>query len=197
MRSSSLGIFLFSSLSAMTVTARADAVSDLLTQYQAAGAGPFTAKGGSELWGQSHPANHGTTRSRATCHTADLRAQGKHVVTGKAIDPLAPSVNPNRLTEGRQIEKWLTRNLDRNSAGRAPGAYSERTWRAARGRPPLLRITESDYFRGQHYEIPAKMVTGNPEVKSFSRCEVCHSRADRGVFNEHEVRRPGYGRFND
>jgi hypothetical protein len=110
MRSSSLGILLFSSLSAMTVTARTDAVLDLLTKYQAAGAGPFTAKGGLELWGQSHPANDGTTRSCATCHTADLRAQGKHVVTGKAIDPLAPSVNPNRLTEGRQIEKWLTRN---------------------------------------------------------------------------------------
>lgn len=110
MRSSSLGILLFSSLSAMTVTARADAVSDLLTQYQAAGAGPFAAKGGSELWGQSRPANDGKTRSCASCHTADLRAQGKHVVTGKAIDPLAPSVNPKRLTEGRQIEKWLGRN---------------------------------------------------------------------------------------
>jgi hypothetical protein len=87
--------------------------------------------------------------------------------------------------------------LDRNSAGRAPGDYSERTWRATRGRPPLLRITETDYFRGQHHEIPAKMVTGNPQVKSFSRCEVCHRRADRGGFDEHEVRIPGYGRFND
>jgi hypothetical protein len=110
MRSSSLGILLFSTLSAMTATARADAVSDLLTQYQAAGAGPFTAKGGSELWGQGHPANDRKTRSCAACHTADLRASGKHVVTGKAIDPLAPSVHPKRLTERRQIEKWLGRN---------------------------------------------------------------------------------------
>jgi hypothetical protein len=87
--------------------------------------------------------------------------------------------------------------LDWNSAGRAPGDYSERTWRATRGRPPLLRITETDYFRGQHHEIPATMVTGNPEVKSFSRCEACHTGAARGVFNEHAVRIPGFGRFND
>ena len=118
-------------------------------------------------------------------------------------------------------------------------AISERTWRATRGRPPLLRMTQTDYFRGQHHEIPAKMVTGNPAVnghgvsatpenvsrcrrgrfphpgplpvgegdreratrhfhrKSFSRCGACHRRAEQGVFNEHEVRIPGYGRFND
>jgi hypothetical protein len=87
--------------------------------------------------------------------------------------------------------------LDRNSAGRSPGDYSERTWRATRGQPAMLRITETDYFRGQHHEIPAKMVTGNPEVKSFSRCQACHTRAEGGSFNEHEVRIPGYGRFND
>jgi hypothetical protein len=97
------------------------------------------------------------------------------------------------VTTARKVDDYL----DRNSAGRAPGAYSERTWRATRGRPPLLRITETDYFRGQHHEIPAKMVTGNPEVKSFSRCEACHRRADRRVFNEREVRIPGSGRFND
>jgi hypothetical protein len=110
MRSSSLGILLFFGLSAMTVTARADVVSDLLTQYQAAGAGPFTAKAGSELWRQTQPGEGGKAPSCATCHTADLRARGKHAVTGKAIDPLAPSVNPKRPTERRQIEKWLPRN---------------------------------------------------------------------------------------
>jgi hypothetical protein len=110
MRSRSLGILLFSSLLAMTAAARADAVSELLTQYQAAGARQFSAKAGFELWGQSYPAKDGGMRSCASCHTADPRASGKHAVTGKAIDPLAPSVNPRRLTERRQIEKWLGRN---------------------------------------------------------------------------------------
>ena len=61
----------------------------------------------------------------------------------------------------------------------------------------LTQYTETDDFRGQRHEIPAKMVTGNPQVESFSRCEACHRRAERGVFNEHEVRIPGSGRFND
>jgi Dihaem cytochrome c len=74
---------------------------------------------------------------------------------------------------------------------------NEHMWRATRDQTPPLRITETDYFLGQHYEIPAKMVTENPEVKSFSRCAACHTQADQGSFNEHQVRVPGYGRFED
>ena len=87
--------------------------------------------------------------------------------------------------------------LARNAADKAGGDYAERTWRATRGRAPILRITDTDYFRGQHHEIPAKMVTGNPQVGSFSRCEACHTRAVAGSFDEHGVRIPGYGRFED
>jgi hypothetical protein len=110
MKPNSLLILLFSGLVAMAAGARADVVSQLLTQYQADGAGPFTAKSGSELWRQTHPANDGKTRSCTSCHSSDLRTTGRHAVTGKAIDPLAPSVNPKRLTDRRQIEKWLGRN---------------------------------------------------------------------------------------
>ncbi len=87
--------------------------------------------------------------------------------------------------------------LARNAADKAAGDYAERTWRATRGRAPSLRISSTDYFRGQHHEIPAKMVAGNPQVSSFSRCEACHTRAASGSFDEHEVRIPGYGRFED
>jgi hypothetical protein len=41
------------------------------------------------------------------------------------------------------------------------------------------------------------MVTGNPEVVSFSRCETCHRGAEQGDFDEHGVRIPGYGRWDD
>ncbi len=30
--------------------------------------------------------------------------------TGKAIEPLAPSVNPKRLSDTAKVEKWFTRN---------------------------------------------------------------------------------------
>jgi hypothetical protein len=87
--------------------------------------------------------------------------------------------------------------LGHYSAGTGSGEYGERSWRATRGLPPPMRITETDYFRGQHREISAKMVADNPDVGSFSRCEACHRGAERGDFDEHGVRIPGYGRWDD
>jgi hypothetical protein len=92
--------------------ASADVVDDLLNTYQAAGAKDFSAGKGDDLWHQSHadPEQTGKTRSCATCHGKDLRAKGKHVRTGKVIDPMAPSVNKERLTDAKFIEKWFKRN---------------------------------------------------------------------------------------
>ena len=60
-----------------------------------------------------------------------------------------------------------------------------------------VRITETPYFMRKHDEIPAKMVTANKQVNSFSNCNACHSKADQGLFDEHGVRIPGYGRWDD
>jgi hypothetical protein len=49
-------------------------------------------------------------RSCASCHTSDPRNPGKHVTTGKAIKPMAPSVNARRFTDTKKIEKWFKRN---------------------------------------------------------------------------------------
>ncbi|MCE5195413.1 MAG: DUF1924 domain-containing protein [Nitrospiraceae bacterium] len=49
--------------------------------------------------------------SCATCHTNDLKKQGKNAKTGKIIEPLAPSVNKQSLTTVKNIEKWLKRNF--------------------------------------------------------------------------------------
>ena len=60
-----------------------------------------------------------------------------------------------------------------------------------------LRITKTPYFIHEHREIPPKMVTGNERVRSFSQCDTCHSGAMGGNFDEHRVRIPGYGRWDD
>lgn len=65
------------------------------------------------------------------------------------------------------------------------------------GESPPLRITETRWFRGKHHEIPLRVVAENPEVRSFARCEACHQRAAEGSFDEHEVRIPGYGVWDD
>ena len=92
--------------------AYADAVDDLLKEYQGAGAGKFVVSEGERIWKEPHPdpKEPGKTRSCSTCHGDNLRIQGKHASTGKVIEPMAPSVNKDRLTDPKFIEKWFTRN---------------------------------------------------------------------------------------
>lgn len=59
------------------------------------------------------------------------------------------------------------------------------------------RITELPYFRRKHREVPERMVSGNPQVGSFSQCDSCHKDAAQGKFNEHTVVIPGFGRWDD
>jgi Domain of unknown function (DUF1924) len=94
-----------------SLAAVAAPVDDLLQEYRAQGGKEFSAAAGEKLWHQNFKdAKSGEDRRCDVCHTRDLRATGKHAVTGKAIKPLAPSVNPERLADKSKIEKWLERN---------------------------------------------------------------------------------------
>lgn len=53
-----------------------------------------------------------------------------------------------------------------------------------------LRVTGTRFFKAIHEEVPDRVVTNNPAVKTFARCEACHSRAQEGSFDEDEVRIP-------
>ena len=53
---------------------------------------------------------HDKDWSCATCHTKNPGAGGKHATTGKPIEPMAPAINPERLTSAKSVEKWFTRN---------------------------------------------------------------------------------------
>jgi Domain of unknown function (DUF1924) len=91
--------------------ARADVVGDLLKQYESQGASHFSAANAEAMWTrQFTDAKSGDKRKCALCHSEDLRRVGKHAVTGKLIDPLAPSANPKRLTDAEHVEKWFLRN---------------------------------------------------------------------------------------
>lgn len=54
---------------------------------------------------------HGGDWSCGSCH-GDPRAVGRHAVTGKPIQPLAPLANPERFTRPREVEKWFRRNCN-------------------------------------------------------------------------------------
>ncbi|NEV62085.1 DUF1924 domain-containing protein [Thiorhodococcus minor] len=69
------------------------------------------AAAGKAGWVAEHPQADGSpARSCATCHGTDLTQPGKHAKTGKVIEPMAPSVNPQRLTDEKKIAKWFRRN---------------------------------------------------------------------------------------
>lgn len=44
------------------------------------------------------------------CHSKNLKADGKHVITDKRIAPLSPAANPERFTSTKKVEKWFKRN---------------------------------------------------------------------------------------
>ena len=68
----------------------------------------FSPARGAELF----RATHGGDWSCASCHTEDPRAVGEHASTGKRIQPLAPSANPERFTRPDKVEKWFKRNCN-------------------------------------------------------------------------------------
>lgn len=93
-------------LLALNTTAIAsDAVDQLLQTYSNEGAVGADAERGKAFWYRDNAG-----RSCAGCHGEQVTQAGKHVKTGKLIEPMAPSVNSKSLTDVRQIEKWFYRN---------------------------------------------------------------------------------------
>ncbi len=82
-----------------------DATQALLEEYRNRGASQFDAQAGKQLWVQDVKG-----RSCTSCHSASAREGGKHLRTGKLIQPMAPLLNSQRLTDGDKIEKWFLRN---------------------------------------------------------------------------------------
>lgn len=60
-----------------------------------------------------------------------------------------------------------------------------------------LRITQLDFFKHEHREIPNRLIADNPKVASLSNCNACHRNAERGSFREAEIAIPGYGQWDD
>lgn len=87
--------------------------------------------------------------------------------------------------------------LTENAADTSDFKRSKKMMRSIRADETPLRISEVSYFKRKHHEIPSRMVAGNPKVKSFSNCAACHTAADKGSYDEHGIRIPGYGRWED
>ncbi len=94
-------------------------------------------------------------------------------------------------------QQQITDYLVANSAEKSDYRRSRKFISSLKPGDAPLRISETPYFRHEHDEIPARLVKDNPEVGSFSQCNACHQGAERGFFNEDNIRIPGFGRWDD
>jgi len=81
---------------------------DLQASYSALSGNPASADRGQQLF----TSRHGREWSCSSCHGAVPTQTGKHASTGKAIAPLAPAFNPERLVDAAKTEKWFRRNCN-------------------------------------------------------------------------------------
>ncbi|MCW8919178.1 MAG: DUF1924 domain-containing protein [Gammaproteobacteria bacterium] len=106
----------------------ADTIDERLAAYQAEGAANFSAERGKEMWFREFTASEdGKGRRCTSCHGDNARVSGKHAKTGKPIEPMAPSINPERFGDAAKIEKWFKRNckwtLERECTAQEKGDF--------------------------------------------------------------------------
>ena len=70
----------------------------------------FSPERGQAFFHARHASGRPDTPSCTSCHTANLKNGGQQTRTGKAIEPMAASVAPQRYTEFSNVEKWFKRN---------------------------------------------------------------------------------------
>jgi uncharacterized membrane protein len=118
------------------------------------------------------------TQECASCHTAYppgmlpaaswhrlMTALDRHYGTDASLDADATA----------RIAAWL-----RSHAG---------TWKRVRDVPPEDRITRSAWFVRKHRDVDTA-VWRHASVKSAANCEACHVGAERGQFDDDDLRVP-------
>lgn len=98
-------------LAAPVIHADPAVVDRLLKGYLQQGATSPSARNGEQLWSQTFAGEQPFGERRcSSCHSQDLSQTGKHLRTGKVIEPMSPQVNTERLSDSTKIEKWFKRN---------------------------------------------------------------------------------------
>jgi hypothetical protein len=107
----------------------------------------------------------------------------------------------NHFGDNAELEpesrKRITEYLTANAADVIKHKRSRKIIRSLQAGDTPMRISKLPCIRRKHHEIPRRLLSGNPEVRTLANCQACHIYAEAGVFEEHMVRIPGYGRWDD
>jgi len=127
----------------------------------------------------AYPANFLPARSWKALlgHLDDHFGENAELEAGD-VQVIGAYLNANASDHSRnRMARWINRSISPNKTP--------------------LRITKTRYFDRIHDEVPSRLVTGNPKVRSFSNCMACHRGADQGDFDEDRVVIPGARRGED
>jgi hypothetical protein len=97
----------------------------------------------------------------------------------------------------KDVAQQITEYLLANAAGVVDREIPNKAMWSTRFTPNPMRITETAFFRHEHREIPPRILQQEGNELSFVNCDSCHTRALQGSYNEHEIRIPGIGRWED
>ncbi|MCF6206560.1 MAG: diheme cytochrome c [Sulfurovum sp.] len=95
--------------------------------------------------------------------------------------------------DSRSLMEYLAKNAADMNRG---NKISRKFDRSIPKESTPLAISKVRYFVKEHREIPKRLIT-QEEVKSISNCAACHTKADRGDYNERTLIIPNYGRWDD
>lgn len=93
------------------------------------------------------------------------------------------------------VRQEILAYLIREAADIAPAQRSRQLMASLVPGTAPMRITELRYIRRKHARIPAALIRHNPDVGSLSHCQRCHPKAESGVYDNRQVRIPGYGKW--
>lgn len=71
----------------------------------------FNAKRGEIIFSTKNIGKNGQNISCQSCHGVDLSKEHSNIFTNKIIAPLSPRANPVRLSDVKEVKKWLRRNF--------------------------------------------------------------------------------------
>ncbi|MBI5259223.1 MAG: cytochrome C [Burkholderiales bacterium] len=163
---------------------------------------PHHAPRGARAWRRRWPA--------LACALAGLLAQGASRADEAPRVPLLPAYQqecgachvafPAALLPAASWQR-LMNGLPRHygsDASLAPALQAEigawlathaGTGKRAREAPPEDRITRGAWFQREHRQVAAA-TWQRPAIQRASHCAACHPQAEKGDFNEHQIRIP-------
>lgn len=91
------------------------------------------------------------------------------------------------------ISNYLTQN---SAEKNMDYKRSSRIVNSLKGREIPDSISKTPYMIQKHHEIRPNLIT-QKEVKGIFNCMACHTTADKGIYNERDIRIPNFGRWED